>query len=234
MEVVEARRDLSSTAPPLMQPRDFSLSPTHFLLLSFSLPQTHVSILACVRTSCIFTSCKMVTQGTSSTSPFGTFFDDRSLTLQRCSHLSHLSPVHSSFIRPPPLCPLVYSVHLNRFRAHYDHRCSSNSSSCTLIITLFSAEILLLVSSPFYYQTHHLLIEQSSVFRDKCFSHIFTVIARCWHAGILFLSFSVCKQLLDLKHCYRQFSSDICQQVIVSNGSWKKRQRLRMDETPTP
>lgn len=67
---------------------------------------------------------------------------------------------------------------------------TSNWSSCTLIITLFSAEnpascvfSLLLSDAPF---------TDRAVFsiQGQHISHIFTVIARCWHAGILYLFFS--------------------------------------------
>lgn len=180
MEVVQSSwGPLLHCALPCSPGNCLFFSPTHFLFLSHTDTCKHTCL--CVHHN--YSPYVNGNPGNLLTSPSGTF-DHHSLILRRWSPVSHLSPVHSF------ICPLVSSmcsVHLNQFRAHsYSHGSSSDSSSCTLIITLFSAEILLLVSSPFCYQTHHVLIEQSSVFRDKCISHIFTVITRCWHAGILF------------------------------------------------
>lgn len=121
------------------------------------------------------------------TSPPGTF-DDHSQKLRPWSHLFHLPPVHSS----RPLVFSMCSVYLNQFRAHslqpqllfqfvitYTHHkplFCRNPATC-----VFS---LLLSDAPF---------TDRAVFsiQGQRISHIFTVIARCWHAGIIFFSFSV-------------------------------------------
>jgi len=180
MEVVEDCWDLSSTAPSHVAQGFFSsFSPPHFLF-SF-LSYTNACEHTCL---CVHHAYSLHVNGNP---PHAI----RHVWRSRPYIATVTPPIQSLplFIHPVPLCPLC-SVHLNQFGAQsYSHSCSSNSSLCTLIISLLSAEILLLVSSPFY-QRHHLLIEQSSVFRDNVFSHIFTVIARCWHAGIIFLSLS--------------------------------------------
>lgn len=196
MEVVEDCRDLSSTAPShvaqgFISSSSSSSSP-HFLF-SF-LSYTNACEHTCLR---VHHAYSLHVNGNP---PHANPHVRRSLP----NIETVIPPIQTLplFIHPVPLCPLC-SVHLNQFGAQsYSHSCFSNSSLCTLIISLLSAEILLLVSSPFN-RTHHLLIEQSSVFRDNVFSHIFTVIARCWHAGIISLAFSVGKHLFNLKHCYR-------------------------------
>lgn len=171
----------------------FFFSPTHIRFLSYTNTCKHTCL--CVHYAySLLVNCN---PGNLLTSPP----DDHSLILRRWFRLSHLSPVHSS----RPLLSSICSLHLNQFRAHsYSHSCSCSSSSRTLIITLFSAEnpatcvfSLLLSHTPF---------TDRAVFsiQGKRISHIFTVITRCWHAGIdFFLSFSVGKQLFDLKHCYK-------------------------------
>lgn len=125
----------------------------------------------------------MVTQGTSSRRHPALL----TITHKNCGRdpIYSISPL---FIHPVPLC----SVYLNQFRAHslqpqllfqfvitYTHHnplFCRNPATC-----VFS---LLLSDAPF---------TDRAVFsiQGQRISHIFTVIARCWHAGIIFFSFSV-------------------------------------------
>lgn len=75
------------------------------------------------------------------------------------------------------------SVHPNQLRAHSYCHSSSASSTCTLTVLLFSTEIPLLVFSPSCYETHHLLIERSSVFRVNvlvAFFYCNSKMLACW------------------------------------------------------
>lgn len=92
----------------------------------------------------------------------------------------------------PSLCP----VHLNHFRAlNYRQSCSCKfaiSNPSLLQNPCCLCPLLLLSDAPF------LLVEKSSVFRHTVLVIFFTVIARGWHSGIIFLPFSVAMKMLRL------------------------------------
>lgn len=166
MEVVEAPLGLllhsALQCSPGISFFFFSYTFSLFLLHTHTHKRAHVSILAYVFIMHIH-FILMVTQGTSSRRHPALL----TITHKNCGRdpIYSISPL---FIHPVPLCsPCVLFMWTNSEHIAYSHSCSSNLSSRTLIITLFSAEIPLLVSSPFCYQTHHLLTEQSSVFRDN-------------------------------------------------------------------
>lgn len=153
----------------------------HWISLFLSYTHTHTCEHTCL---CVHHAYSLHVNGNPGnilTSPPGTF-DDHSQKLRPWSHLFHLPPVHSS----RPLMSSMCSVYLNQFRAHslqpqllfqsvimYTHHnplFCRNPTTC-----VFS---LLLSDAPF---------TDRAVFsiQGQRISHIFTVIARCWHAGIL-------------------------------------------------
>lgn len=171
MEAVEARWDLASTAPSNVA-QGFL-----FLLHIFSFSYTkHMWAYLLVCTSCKFTSCN---PGNLLTLPSALL-----RITQRWSHLSNLSPVHSS----RPLVSSVFCssepIQSTKLQAqlfyqfvimctHHNPLFCRNPATCVFSLLLWDA--------PF---------TDRAVFsiQGQCISHIFTVIARCWHAGILFLS----------------------------------------------
>lgn len=145
------------TTPPLrlpMQPRDFSFSPAHFLI-SCSLPQTCEHTCLCV---------------------------DHANSLHVNGNPGNLLTVSSALTNVAPVIASIPSVPCSTRPFVTSAFWSSEPIQSTQLQTqllfqfvivdthykpFFSAETLLLVSSSFHYQMHHLLIEQSSVFRDN-------------------------------------------------------------------
>lgn len=134
----------------------------------------------------------MVTQGTSSR---------RHPALLMIPHTNIAAVIPSvltlpcSFIPSPCFPPSVlfiwtYSEHIVTATValsicHHNHTFCRNPATC--VISLLLSEATFTDRAVFSIQGQRI-------------SHIFTVIAKCWHAGVLFfLSFSVGKQLSNLK-----------------------------------
>lgn len=150
MEVFEARRDLSSTAPSHVAQGFlfFLLHIFSFLYLSYANTREH----ACFIVQHAYSLHVHGNPGNLLTSPSSAV-----------DH-SHIAAVIPSVPSLP--CSVIPSSRVSCSSAPIQSA-QLQTLSQFVIITLFAAETLRLVSSPFCDQTHHLPMAQSSVFRDS-------------------------------------------------------------------